>query len=109
MAYYLVSAVPRCGRMSVLESRLAADAFLPLQPFGGAITSSLRNARRRMDGIVIWEEEDYCSPPLAEERAAVLDQYFYELQVEPVERGEGWRRISALPVLFPSLAREEAR
>jgi hypothetical protein len=28
------------------------------------------------------EEEDYCSPPLAQERAAVLDTYFDDITVE---------------------------
>jgi hypothetical protein len=109
MAYYLVSALPRGDRMPELERQLAAGAFLPLEPFGEVITSSLRNARRKMNGTAIWEEEDYCSPPLRQERAAVLDRYFYQLQAEPVRRGEGWRRISGLPALFPSLTRQEER
>jgi hypothetical protein len=38
---------------------------------------------------------------LAEERAAVLDKYFDEISVEPVEAGQGWKRIDALPKLNP--------
>src|SRR5262245_26893999 len=104
MGHYLVSAVPRCGRMGDLEARLSADAFVPLLPFGQALSLSLRNARRRLDGVVIWEEEGSSRPPLSDERAAVLDRYFDELQVEQVERGEGWQRIAGLPELFPALA-----
>jgi hypothetical protein len=52
----------------------------------------------------VWEEEDYCQPPLAEERAAVLDHYFDGLQVEAVSRDSGWRRIESLPRLFPPFA-----
>ncbi len=48
---------------------------------------------------MIWEEEDYCSPPLAQERAAVLDTYFDEIKVEQVNAGEGWKRITKLPKL----------
>ncbi|MFO7170968.1 MAG: hypothetical protein DIU80_023325, partial [Chloroflexota bacterium] len=44
------------------------------------------------------------SPPLAMERAAVLDTYFSDLTVEPVERGEGWRRIEGLARLWPDAA-----
>jgi hypothetical protein len=51
----------------------------------------------------VWEEEDYCRPPLAQERAAVLDDYFDKLQVEPVREGEGWLRIEGLERLFPDL------
>jgi hypothetical protein len=53
---------------------------------------------------VVWEEEDYCRPPLAQEREAVLDRYFEDLSVERVERGSGWEQISDLPPLFPALA-----
>lgn len=70
-----------------------------LRPFGRALTYSLNEARVDSDDTAIWEEEDYCSPPLAEERAAVLDQYFDEITVERVERGAGWQRIEGLPKL----------
>ncbi|MBV8830978.1 MAG: hypothetical protein JO108_17290, partial [Acidobacteriaceae bacterium] len=50
-------------------------------------------------GTAVWEEEDYCSPPLAQERAAVLDAYFEKIKVEQVNEGEGWKRIRALPKL----------
>jgi hypothetical protein len=76
---------------------LEHNAFVGLRPFGKALTHSLENARTDSDGRAIWEEEDYCSPPLAEERAAVLDLYFDEITVEPVNAGEGWRQIQALP------------
>ena len=52
----------------------------------------------------MWEEEDYCRPPLAQERAAVLDRYFEQISVEAVERDGGWKRIADLPALFPALA-----
>jgi hypothetical protein len=32
-----------------------------------------------LTGKVYWEEECHCSPPLAMERTAVLDQYFTEI------------------------------
>ena len=72
MAFYLVSAIPRADRMDDLHARLAADEFVPLRPFGPTVSRSLRNARRRPDGVAVWEEEDYCRPPLAQEREAVL-------------------------------------
>ncbi|HEY3011574.1 MAG TPA: hypothetical protein VGJ36_02415 [Gemmatimonadales bacterium] len=103
MAYYLVSAVPRTDLIANLEARLAAGEFLPLRPFGQALSVSLQAARRRPDGTAVWEEEDYCRPPLAQERAAVLDEYFDRLAVERVERGKGWEQIEHLPALFPAL------
>jgi hypothetical protein len=104
MASYLVRARAKPHKLGELADRLAADAFSGLEPFGRALTRGLREARVEGDRAV-WEEEDYCAPPLAEERAAVLDTYFDEIAVEPVAVGQGWRRIEALPHLFPGLPR----
>lgn len=101
MAYYLVRASPRADLSAELRGRLDRGELLPLRPFGQAITTGLAGARRDpATGDAIWEEEDYCSPPLAMERAAVLDRYFDGLTVESVERGEAWRRIEGLPSLW---------
>jgi hypothetical protein len=105
MAYYLVSARARAHLLPELESRLAQQAFMALEPFGPTLSASLEAARQQPDGSVVWEEEDYCRPPLAQERAAVLDRYFEGLSVEPVEHGSGWRRIAELPPLFPTFAK----
>jgi hypothetical protein len=79
------------------------NAFINLQPFGRALTFSLRNARIDENMEIVWEEEDYCTPLLAEERAAVLDKYFQILQIEKVDKGAGWEKIRKLPKLFPEL------
>src|SRR5262245_44951251 len=63
---------PNPDRLPTLRTELERDAFIHLKPFGRAITESLLNARVQPDGLATWEEEDYCHPPLAEERAAVL-------------------------------------
>ena len=102
MAYYLVSARAISDRLNDLEAKLKQRAFVELKPFGRSLTTSLEGARQLPDGTVVWEEEDYCRPPLAQERAAVLDRYFEGISVEPVERGSGWQRIAELPPLFPT-------
>jgi hypothetical protein len=109
MPYYLVKARPRAGCLQDLESELKQGAFVELRPFGRSLTTSLEDARRLPDGTAVWEEEDYCRPPLAQEREAVLDHYFKEISVEPVERGRGWERIDGLPRLFPALGRSLSR
>ena len=101
MAFYLVSAVPKPGLMEELSDRLGRDEFIAMKPFGRSLTHALRNARIRWDGVAVWEEVDYCEPPLAQEREAVLDGYFGDLRVEPVREGAGWEKIVALPRLFP--------
>lgn len=103
MAHYLVRARPKGDRLNELADRLDRNAFIGLKPFGRALTTGLRNARVEADGLAVWEEEDYCSPPLAEERAAVLDHYFDDIRVEALRPGAGWRRIETLPHLFPEL------
>jgi hypothetical protein len=103
MAYYLVTASPREELLEELRTKLARDEFVTLRPFGRALSSSLRRARRLPNGRAMWEEEDYCQPPLAEERAAVLDRYFDGLSVELVAEGTGWTLIEPMPAMFPEL------
>jgi hypothetical protein len=101
MAHYLVRAKPKPERLAELHRQLHGNAFIDLRPFGKALTYSLTEARTESDGTAVWEEEDYCSPPLAQERAAVLDGYFDEIKVEQVNAGEGWKQIKGLPKLNP--------
>jgi len=103
MAHYLVTAKPKSDLMEELLGNLRKGAYASMRPFGKALTHSLRQARLREDGYATWEEEDYCSPPLAEERAAALDQFFEALSVAPVQPGAGWAEINQLPLLFPEL------
>jgi hypothetical protein len=100
MAHYLVTARMVSHRLAELRGRLDAGEIAPMRPFGSALHHSLTHARRLPDGRATWEEEDYCRPPLAMERAAVLDDYFTDLAVEPVTAGEGWRRVDDLPSLW---------
>jgi hypothetical protein len=103
MAHYLVSAKPKSERLGDLLANLREHAYVSIRPFGKTMTDSLENARGREDGYAMWEEEDYCSPPLAQERAAALDEFFDELEVAPVKEGAGWEEIKQLPRLFPDL------
>ena len=101
MAHYLVTAKPKSERLGDLLANLRKRAYVSIRPFGKTMSHSLENARLREDGYAIWEEEDYCSPPLAQERAAALDEFFEELEVAPVKEGAGWEEIEQLPRLFP--------
>lgn len=103
MAHYLVTAKPKSERLGDLLANLRERIYASMRPFGKSMTHSLENARLRNDGCAIWEEEDYCSPPLAQERAAALDEFFDDLKVTPVKEGAGWEAIEQLPSLFPEL------
>jgi hypothetical protein len=103
MAHYLVTAKPKSGRLEDLLANLRKDAYASMRPFGRSLTYSLRNARLGEDCRATWEEEDYCSPPLAQERAAALDEFFDDLKITHVSEGAGWKKIETLPRLFPEL------
>ena len=100
MAYYLVTARPIESKMNDLRKWLDSGKIRAMRPFGQALHMGLDNARWRSDGIAIWEEEDYCVPPLAQERAAVLDEYFTELEVQQVNKGDGWKQIDPLKKIW---------
>ena len=102
MAFYLVKAKYDKKLLPELRSRLDSGEIQVMKQFGRALQHGLDNARLDPDksGFAIWEEEDYCNPPLAQERAAVLDTYFTELSVEIVKKGDGWQRIESLPKLW---------
>jgi len=102
MAYYLVKAKFQEERRDELRSRLDSGEIKQMRPFGSALQYSLDRARLDPQGWTIWEEEDYCIPPLAQERAAVLDTYFANLSVERVQKGEGWEQIESLPKFWES-------
>jgi hypothetical protein len=100
MAYYLVRAKANAALLPELRERLDRGEIRVMRPFGTALHEGLSGARLLDDGRVVWEEEDYCRPPLAMERAAVLDTYFTDLTVEPVSRGDRWDQIATLPSLW---------
>ena len=75
-----------------------------MHPFGKALTLAMDRIRHDpKTDEVLWEEECYCSPPLAMERAAVLDKYFDGIRVERLSEGEGWALISDLPALWDDI------
>jgi hypothetical protein len=102
MAHYLVKAQYKKDLLAELRTRLDSGEINKMRPFGTALQYSLDHARLDPQGqdCAIWEEEDYCSPPLAQERAAALDTYFKSLSVEKVQQGRGWERVESLPLLW---------
>ncbi|HCR69961.1 MAG TPA: hypothetical protein DIW23_00825 [Anaerolineae bacterium] len=104
MAYYLVKAKYHQNLLSELRNRLDSGEIKKMKPFGQALQYGLDNARldEHDSSFAIWEEEDYCNPPLAQERAAVLDTYFTSLEVKRVKEGEGWKEIESLQKLWKS-------
>jgi hypothetical protein len=96
MAYYLVTAKPIQSKMEDLRKWLDSGEIRAMSPFGKALQKGLDNARWQSENVAVWEEEDYCVPPLAQERAAVLDDYFTGLEVLQVGKDDGWKQIESL-------------
>jgi hypothetical protein len=94
MAFYLVKARPRMDLLESLREELSSSEISRTRPFGKSLQYSLENARIDTGDFALWVEEDYCSPPLAMEREAVLNQYFNDIIVEKVEsEKEAWSRL----------------
>jgi hypothetical protein len=100
MLHYLVQARPIKELLLELRQRLDSGEIHVMRPFGPALHYSLVHARVQESGLAIWEQGDYCWPPLVQERAAVLNTYFKEFNVERVDRTEGWKRIESIPRLW---------
>lgn len=103
MAYRFVRARPKRERLPELRDRLADGDIEQLDPFGRAMTTALENARfDPATDEAVWIEEDYCTPPLAMERDAVLEEYFDGITVvaDDVDETVGRQRIDDLPGLW---------
>lgn len=100
MAYRFVRAQPLRQRLPELRERIESGEIEQMEPFGQAMMKALQNARFDPEtGEAVWIEEDYCTPPLAMERAEVLDEYFEGISIvdENVDEADGWERINDLP------------
>lgn len=100
MAKRFVRARPKQDQLVELRERLDSGEIETMEPFGRAMTRALEKARfDPSSGEAVWIEEDYCSPPLAMERAKVLDDYFEDITIveENIDEAIGWQRIDDLP------------
>jgi hypothetical protein len=97
MARYYVTA-RLTGDRGELKDEINSGRVKRMLPFGPSLHHSLKHARYHADSDRwVWEELDFCSPPLAQEREALLDRFFEDIHTEQVRKGEGWRRTAGLP------------
>ena len=77
-----MKARPRIEKLGELINRLESGEIEYMLPVRVVLDVGLRNAKLNSeDHFAYWEEEDYCNPPLAQEREAILDHYFDDLAV----------------------------
>ena len=82
---YRVTARFRTDTAAELRRRLDDGSIAAQQPDGQEIVDSLCRAVVTRSGEVRWSEMCFCDPPLAHERATILDRYFDAVTTEPIE------------------------
>ena len=82
---YRVTARLRPDTATELRQRLDDGSIAAQQPDGQEIVDSLHRAIVTPDGTVQWSEMCFCSPPLAHERATILDHFFDGITTEAIE------------------------
>jgi hypothetical protein len=107
MAYYLVKAKPLEDLLPALKKRMDEGEIATMEPFGQVLHDGIENARLDENGFALWEEEDKCDPPLKEERQALLEQFFTDISATEVNKGEGWKKIENLPLLWDTYKKPE--
>jgi hypothetical protein len=98
---YLVTAIPRPGKLVKLRRKLELGDIALMRGFGESLDSGLKNAKRSADGAVYWEQESDSEPPLSQEKRAILNEFFREIATKVVVRGQGWDEVKSLPPLWP--------
>jgi len=89
---YRVRARLRPGTEEGLLRRLTDGSVERQKPDGEEIVESMQRAVVTDAGEVVWTETCYCDPPLAHERATVLDHHFDSIETEATggyERHQG--------------------
>ena len=93
---YRVRARFKTDTAAELRRKLDDGSIAAQQPDGQEIVDSLGRAVVRPSGDVQWSEMCFCDPPLAHERATVLDHFFDTLVAEPID---GYEQYDGQPFL----------
>lgn len=82
---YHVRARFRTDTAAVFLTKLIDGTIAGQRPDGAELMASMERAVVNANGDTEWSELCYCDPPLAHERATVLDQHFDDIRTEPIE------------------------
>jgi hypothetical protein len=82
---YHVQARFRADTAAAFLGKLTDGTIDNQRPDGPELVASMKRAVVTAQGQIEWSETCYCNPPLAHERATVLDLHFEEILAEPIE------------------------
>ncbi len=88
MRYFVRARFQDEGKKAEFLKILTDGTISALEPFGEEIAAAMRRAVRKEDRVE-WTETCYCRTPLAQERAAVYDRFFEDIQTETIEEFHG--------------------
>ena len=87
---YHVRARLREDTAAAFLAKLTDGTIENQRPDGRELVASMKRAVVSEDGLIEWSELCYCDPPLAHERATVLDSHFDEISTEPIDAHESY-------------------
>ncbi len=93
---YRVHATFRTQTALDFYRRLTDGSIAAQRPDGAEILASMERAVLADDGRTEWTERCYCDPPLAHERATVLDAHFEDFLIEPVD---AYEKLTGVPFM----------
>ena len=80
---YHVRAKFRVDTAAAFLAKLTDGTIDKQRPDGPELVASMKRAVVNVEDEVEWTELCYCEPPLAHERATVLDSHFEDIRTEP--------------------------
>ena len=82
---YKVKAKFNYDKAKEFHQKLTDGTIQKQRPDGPELVDSMNRATIDDNGYVNWTELCYCPSPLKHERATILDQYFTDMETEPIE------------------------
>lgn len=82
---YHVRARFRTDTAAEFLAKLTDGTIASQRPDGAELLASMERAVIDASGHAEWSEMCFCNPPLAHERATVLDLHFEDIRTEPIE------------------------
>ena len=80
---YVIRAQPRIEELTRFWELLNDGTIARQEPDGQEIIASMKRAVMSHN-MVEWNETCFCNPPLRHERTTIYDQFFQEMEIQPI-------------------------